>query len=196
MDSDGTGNPPPLAALLGHRRDDRLRQGRTCYGHLAGQLGIQLRDGLLQSGVVSDVNGYTLTPRSCRPTCHCPALSGLDRARRPPCRDRRRHPVPSAHRAGLDRPTRQGSLRTAQFHRRHPTDTPRLPPVTVKSEHLTLQPSSRHESAVALKAARVALNAAGPLRRWCRYQSWKCCTEASTIGDSGPGRYARERMPA
>ena len=48
-------------SLRAQRCNERLRSARTCYGHLAGQLGIQLRDGLLRTGVVTSVNGYALT---------------------------------------------------------------------------------------------------------------------------------------
>jgi DNA-binding transcriptional ArsR family regulator len=53
---------PVEHTLHAHRRNERLRTARTCYHHLAGRLGIQLRDGLLQAGLVSNANGYTLTP--------------------------------------------------------------------------------------------------------------------------------------
>lgn len=52
----------PTTSLRSHRRNERLREGRTCYHHLAGRLGIRLRDGFLRSGLVNSVNGYTLTP--------------------------------------------------------------------------------------------------------------------------------------
>lgn len=48
------------------RRNERLRAGRTCYQHLAGRLGVQLRDGLLTNGVVSNDNGYAVTPEGFR----------------------------------------------------------------------------------------------------------------------------------
>jgi DNA-binding transcriptional ArsR family regulator len=48
------------------RRDTRLRQGRTCYDHLAGVAGVALLDTLLQRGWVIGDNGprphYQLTP--------------------------------------------------------------------------------------------------------------------------------------
>ncbi len=51
-------------SLRGHHRSQRLRAARTCYAHLAGQLGVQLRDGLVGAGVVSTENGYTLSPNA------------------------------------------------------------------------------------------------------------------------------------
>ena len=57
----------PVDRTMGaHRRNERLRTARTCYCHLAGRLGVQLRDGLLRAGVVSIVNGYALTPQGSR----------------------------------------------------------------------------------------------------------------------------------
>lgn len=50
-------------SLRGQHRNRRLRAARTCYAHLAGQLGVQLRAGLVSTGVVSAANGYTLSPR-------------------------------------------------------------------------------------------------------------------------------------
>jgi len=49
-------------SLRAQHRNQRLRAARTCYTHLAGQLGVQLRDGLVRTGVVSTANGYTLSP--------------------------------------------------------------------------------------------------------------------------------------
>lgn len=53
---------PADHSLRGQHRNQRLRAARTCYTHLAGQLGVQLRDGLVKTGVVSTANGYALSP--------------------------------------------------------------------------------------------------------------------------------------
>lgn len=53
---------PADQSLRAHNRNQRLRAARTCYTHLAGQLGVQLRDGLVKIGVVSTANGYALSP--------------------------------------------------------------------------------------------------------------------------------------
>jgi DNA-binding transcriptional ArsR family regulator len=54
---------PAANSFLGQRLDARLREGRTCYHHLAGELGIRLRDGLLRAGLIGTSDGYTLTRR-------------------------------------------------------------------------------------------------------------------------------------
>jgi DNA-binding transcriptional ArsR family regulator len=59
---------PPRSAQAARevRRDTRLRQGRTCYDHLAGVAGVALLDALLQRGWVTGDDGprprYHLTP--------------------------------------------------------------------------------------------------------------------------------------
>ena len=53
------------------RRDTRLRQARTCYGHLAGVAGVALMDSLAGQGWLEEASmpasgnrvGYTLTPK-------------------------------------------------------------------------------------------------------------------------------------
>lgn len=52
---------PAAHSLRGQHRDQRLRAARTCYQHLAGQFGVELRDGLVRIGVVDTSNGYALT---------------------------------------------------------------------------------------------------------------------------------------
>ena len=48
------------------RRNTLLRQGRTCYDHLAGVVGVQLLEALLQRGWLEESAGprprYRLTP--------------------------------------------------------------------------------------------------------------------------------------
>ena len=65
-------NPPmsPQAARE-VRRNTLLRQGRTCYDHLAGVVGVQLLEALLQRGWLEESAGprprYRLTPSGRRP---------------------------------------------------------------------------------------------------------------------------------
>lgn len=53
---------PADHSLKGQNRTQRLRVARTCYTHLAGQRGVQLRDGLVRIGVVTTSVGYSLSP--------------------------------------------------------------------------------------------------------------------------------------
>jgi DNA-binding transcriptional ArsR family regulator len=43
-------------------RAQRLAYARTCYDHLAGRLGVALRDGMLRTGLVDADDGLVLTP--------------------------------------------------------------------------------------------------------------------------------------
>ncbi|MDQ3786904.1 MAG: metalloregulator ArsR/SmtB family transcription factor [Actinomycetota bacterium] len=61
-----------LAAIAGPEQPRGLRQSvrarrladaRTCYDHLAGRLGVALRDGLISTGLVDDRNGLAVTER-------------------------------------------------------------------------------------------------------------------------------------
>lgn len=54
---------PADKSFLGQRPDVRLRGGRSCYRHLAGELGVRLRDGLVRTGMVDIADGYALTLR-------------------------------------------------------------------------------------------------------------------------------------
>ena len=57
------------------RTPDRLRAARTCYDHIAGSLGVMLRDGLEASGRLTVAGGaYDLTPKG----IHDLAALGLD----------------------------------------------------------------------------------------------------------------------
>lgn len=50
--------PQPPRGLREHARTDALRRARTCYDHLAGDLGVRLADALQQGGVVRrDLDG-------------------------------------------------------------------------------------------------------------------------------------------
>jgi DNA-binding transcriptional ArsR family regulator len=42
----------PVRGLRAITRGDAMRAGRTCYDHLAGRLGVQVADGLVEAGVV------------------------------------------------------------------------------------------------------------------------------------------------
>lgn len=39
-----------------------LRRGRTCYDHLAGQLGVAVTDAMTQAGLLDQTGGFALTP--------------------------------------------------------------------------------------------------------------------------------------
>jgi DNA-binding transcriptional ArsR family regulator len=56
----------PPQGLRGSVRARRLADARTCYDHLAGRLGVALRDGMLADGIVDDRDGLVLTPRGRR----------------------------------------------------------------------------------------------------------------------------------
>jgi DNA-binding transcriptional ArsR family regulator len=49
--------PTPIASLREHTRSHALRAGRTCYRHLAGQLGVQLFGHLIANGWVIGGDG-------------------------------------------------------------------------------------------------------------------------------------------
>ncbi|UOZ06174.1 helix-turn-helix transcriptional regulator [Amycolatopsis sp. WQ 127309] len=53
----------PVTGLRSSVRVRRLGFARTCYDHLAGQVGVALRDGMLAAGLVSTDAGLTLTGR-------------------------------------------------------------------------------------------------------------------------------------
>lgn len=53
----------PPQGLRANIRNQRLAFARTCYDHLAGTLGVALRDGLLRTGLIDDHAGLVLTDR-------------------------------------------------------------------------------------------------------------------------------------
>jgi DNA-binding transcriptional ArsR family regulator len=53
----------PVTGLKSSVRVRRLGFARTCYDHLAGQVGVALRDGMLAAGLVSTDDGLALTER-------------------------------------------------------------------------------------------------------------------------------------
>jgi DNA-binding transcriptional ArsR family regulator len=53
-------DPPPVTSLRAAREDEAMRLARTCYDHLAGQLGVAVHDALVERGALSA--GYGLTP--------------------------------------------------------------------------------------------------------------------------------------
>ena len=57
--------PAPVRSLSQHRAARALFEGRTCYDHLAGRRGVQLRDRLLAAGAVRrlDHRDHELTDR-------------------------------------------------------------------------------------------------------------------------------------
>jgi DNA-binding transcriptional ArsR family regulator len=52
----------PPRTLRSSLRARRLAYARTCYDHLAGRLGVALRDGMLRTGLVDATAGLVLTP--------------------------------------------------------------------------------------------------------------------------------------
>ncbi|MEZ0091884.1 ArsR/SmtB family transcription factor [Streptacidiphilus sp. EB129] len=55
------GTRPRSAGLRESSRLSAEARGRTCYDHLAGQLGVGVSDALLRRGLVSDEDGLSLT---------------------------------------------------------------------------------------------------------------------------------------
>jgi DNA-binding transcriptional ArsR family regulator len=58
--------PPPAAARRGLSaacRDQALARGRTCYDHLAGELGVAITDAMTGQGLLSWSRGLVLTDR-------------------------------------------------------------------------------------------------------------------------------------
>jgi DNA-binding transcriptional ArsR family regulator len=53
--------PEPPRSLRASVRARRLAEARTCYDHLAGRLGVALRDGMLADGIVDDRDGLAVT---------------------------------------------------------------------------------------------------------------------------------------
>ncbi|MDQ7804685.1 metalloregulator ArsR/SmtB family transcription factor [Amycolatopsis sp. A133] len=58
-----SGAPPRVTGLTSSLRARRLGFARTCYDHLAGELGVALRDGMLAAGLVDAAGGLALTSR-------------------------------------------------------------------------------------------------------------------------------------
>ena len=55
------GQPAPARSLRTVRAAADLAAGRTCYDHLAGELGVRLYDALLGDGLVTETDGLALT---------------------------------------------------------------------------------------------------------------------------------------
>ncbi len=55
--------PDAPRSLRASVRARRLAGARTCYDHLAGRLGVALRDGMLAEGLIDDRDGLVVTPR-------------------------------------------------------------------------------------------------------------------------------------
>ncbi|AUI60505.1 helix-turn-helix transcriptional regulator [Amycolatopsis sp. BJA-103] len=53
----------PVKGLRSSVRVKRLEFARTCYDHLAGTVGVALRDGMLTAGLIDEADGLTLTAR-------------------------------------------------------------------------------------------------------------------------------------
>lgn len=59
----GLAEPETPRGLRQSIRAQRLANARSCYDHLAGRLGVALRDGMLATGLIDDRNGLTVTER-------------------------------------------------------------------------------------------------------------------------------------
>jgi DNA-binding transcriptional ArsR family regulator len=57
------GGQDPPTGLRASVRARRLAAARTCYDHLAGRLGVALRDGMLAEGLIDDRDGLVVTQR-------------------------------------------------------------------------------------------------------------------------------------
>ncbi|GIG91468.1 ArsR/SmtB family transcription factor [Plantactinospora endophytica] len=57
---DGRAAPP--RGLRAATADAALRRGRTCYDHLAGQLGVAVTDAMTGAGLLDQSGGFALTP--------------------------------------------------------------------------------------------------------------------------------------
>lgn len=53
--------PEQPKSLRASVRARRLAEARTCYDHLAGRLGVALRDGMLAEGLLTDADGLAVT---------------------------------------------------------------------------------------------------------------------------------------
>jgi DNA-binding transcriptional ArsR family regulator len=53
----------PVTGLRSSLRNKKLEFARTCYDHLAGTVGVALRDGMLREGLVDTGDGLALTDR-------------------------------------------------------------------------------------------------------------------------------------
>jgi DNA-binding transcriptional ArsR family regulator len=64
--------PAPVRSLRQHRAASGLAEARTCYDHLAGRRGVELRDHLLATGAIHLVNDrdHELTDRGERLLAH------------------------------------------------------------------------------------------------------------------------------
>ncbi|MGN9778330.1 ArsR/SmtB family transcription factor [Micromonospora sp. H33] len=54
--------PVPVRSLRAARADAALSYARTCYDHLAGRLGVLLREAMLARGLLDATSGLALTP--------------------------------------------------------------------------------------------------------------------------------------
>jgi len=55
--------PEPPRSLRASVRARRLAAARTCYDHLAGRLGVAIREGMLDTGLLDDADGLHITRR-------------------------------------------------------------------------------------------------------------------------------------
>jgi DNA-binding transcriptional ArsR family regulator len=88
----GTTPVRPLTTLRAATARQAQARARTCYDHLAGQLGVAITDAMTTRGLLSQLHGFSVTDDGCRWLVDCagvdPAL--LEGGRRPlarPCLD-------------------------------------------------------------------------------------------------------------
>jgi DNA-binding transcriptional ArsR family regulator len=67
--------PAPVRSLREGTRAHAVRQGRTCYDHLAGRLGVALMAGLIDAGVLTGGDGHH---RRARARADRPSAAGRD----------------------------------------------------------------------------------------------------------------------
>ena len=100
-------------------RDPAMRRARTCYDHMAGELGVALLDGLLARGVIEDRDGaLSLAPNGVRFVEDLGVdVPALEAGRRPVCKacldwsERRSHLGGALGKALLDRILAEGWAR-------------------------------------------------------------------------------------
>jgi DNA-binding transcriptional ArsR family regulator len=113
------GELAPAARRATPRIDPALRRARTCYDHIAGELGVAIADGLVESGVIDlTVDGAAVTETG-RATLQAVGitLDGPRRSKRVYCRpcldwsERRPHIAGTLGTAPLDRALATGLVR-------------------------------------------------------------------------------------
>ncbi|WP_073480842.1 ArsR/SmtB family transcription factor [Streptoalloteichus hindustanus] len=122
----------PVRGLRANLRANRLAFARHCYDHLAGRLGVALRDGMLHKGLIDTTDGLTLTPTG-RTVLTDLGVPIPQRPRRPLLRDcldwteRREHLAGALPAAILRHALDQGWLEPGEGRALRPTRTATTP---------------------------------------------------------------------